>query len=80
MIAERRRTHPVVPPDYEFSIRQRAAIQLLTNAIEHLASAAAALHAPEERQANLDATQILWRCRELVLLAAERYPYQGGAQ
>lgn len=80
MIAERRRRRPLIPPAYEFSIRQRAAIQLLTNAIEHLASAAVALHTPQERQANQHATQILWRCRELVLLAAERHPYQGGAE
>lgn len=80
MIAERRRLRPLIPSAYEFSIRQRAGIQLLTNAIEHLASAAVAVHTPQERQANLNATQILWRCRELVLLAGEHRPYQGGAQ
>ena len=72
MIAERRRTSPVMPPAYEFSIKQRAGLQLLTNAIEHLESATVALHTPQDRQANRHATQILWRCRELVLLAAER--------
>lgn len=80
MIAERRRPRPLIPPAYEFSLKHRAALQLLANAIEHLGSAAVALHTPQERQANLNATQILWRCRELVLLAAERHPYQGGAQ
>ena len=80
MIVERRRTSTAIPPAYEFSIRQRAAIQLLTNAIEHLESATVALHTPQERQANRHAAQILWQCRELVLLAAERQPYQGGAQ
>lgn len=80
MIAERRRISPLIPPAYEFSIRQRAAIQLLTNALEHLGSAAVALRTHLERQANLNATQILWRCRELVLLAAERHPFEGGAQ
>ena len=72
MIAERRRPSPVIPPAYEFSIRQRAGIQLLTNAIEHLGSAAVALYTPQEQEANRHAEQILWRCRELVLLAAER--------
>lgn len=72
MIAERRRATPVVPPRYEFSLKQRAALQLLTNALEHLASAAAARCTPEDRQANQHAAQILSRCRELVLLAAER--------
>ncbi len=57
---------------YEFSIRQRAAIQLLTNAIEHLGSATVSLRTPQDQQANRRAAQILWRCRELVLLAAER--------
>ena len=80
MIAERRRARPLIPPAYEFSIRQRAAIQLLNNAIEHLESAALAIRTPQERQANMNATQILWRCRELVLLAAERHPFEGGAQ
>ena len=72
MIAERRRPCVPIPPAYEFSIRQRAGLQLLTNAIEHLESATFALHTPQDRQANRHATQILWRCRELVLLAAER--------
>ena len=80
MIVERRRISPLIPPAYEFSIRQRAGIQLLTNAIEHLESAALAIRTPQERQANQHATQILWRCRELVLCAAERRRYEGGAQ
>ena len=72
MIAERRRPRPVIPPAYEFSIKQRAALQLLNNAVEHLGSAAVALRTPQQQQANHHAAQILWRCRELVLLAAER--------
>ena len=72
MIAERRRTSPVMPPAYEFSIKQRAGLQLLTNAIEHLESATLGLRTQQERQANQHAAQILWQCRELVLLAAER--------
>ena len=72
MIAERRRTGTTIPPAYEFSIRQRAAIQLLTNAIEHVAGQMLRLETPALREANCHAAQILWQCRELVLLAAER--------
>ena len=79
MIVERRRTSTAIPPAYEFSIRQRAAIQLLTNAIEHVAGQMLRLETAPQREANCHAAQILWQCRELVLLAAER-PYQGGAQ
>ena len=66
-------------PVYEFSIPQRAALQLLTHAMEHLGSATVGLSTQQERQANRHAAQILWQCRELVLCAAERQP-QGGAQ
>ena len=59
-------------PTYEFSVRQRAALQLLGRALEYLGGRA--------ERADLDATRILWQCRQLVLCAAERQPYQGGAQ
>ena len=67
-------------PNYEFSIRQRAALQLLGKAIEYLASTMLALETAPERNANCQAAHILWQCRELVLLAAERQPGQGGGQ
>ena len=72
MIAERRRTIAVTPPVYEFSIEQRAALQLLARALEYLGG--------NREQADIHAGQILWQCRQLVLLAAERHPCQGGAQ
>jgi hypothetical protein len=71
VIAERRRTSTATPV-YEFSLKQRAAIQLLTNSIEHVASQMLALETAPQREANCHAAQILWQCRELVLLAAER--------
>lgn len=58
-------------PTYEFSIKNRAALQLLGRALEYLSG--------KREQADIQAAQILWRCRELVLRAAERYVRQDGA-
>lgn len=59
-------------PIYEFSIRQRAALQLLGRALEYLGG--------KREQADIHAGQILWQCRQLVLCAAEHQPWEGGAQ
>lgn len=54
---------PQPSPTFEFSIRQRAGLQLLGDALQYLGSYG---------EADREAAQILWRARERVLKAAER--------
>lgn len=70
--------HP--SPTYEFSIAQRAALQILDHALGYVAGMATTANANNDipaAQAALDAGHIIWRCREAVLREGER---QGGAQ
>ena len=53
---------PQPSPIFEFSIRQRAGLHVLGNALEHLAGGSETVR---------DASEIIWSARERVLKAAE---------